>query len=745
MRKAALVLFILITQSLFSQSRHELDSLLSILKKSVTADTNLALTYNEIGYAYSRINIDSAKIFANKALSLSSKLNYKNGIASAYNTLGIHYHMLSQFENALTYYQKSKSIKEALGDKKGVASSQNNMGIILYLQGNYDKALETFNASLKIQEAIRDTAGMPNTLNYMASVNYFLANYERSLGFYLKSLNLYEKTNNKPGLCQAYNNLGTIYSALKNLDQAALNYNKSLELAEETGDKYFVISSYNNLGTVFQEKKEFAKALEYFSKSLELSRELRNTEGIAVNLEKTGSVLQEQGKLEDALKKYKEALVLNEKAGQAFNVANILNAIGSVYDNLNRNADALSYYSRSLKAAQQLNSKSLIAEVSLNYAKLLRKTENYKKSYYYWRQYSSIRDSILSDEKNKSMAEMQTRFDIDSKEKEISLLTKSKSVEELKLGEQKENIEKQRVTIYASVFGIILMLALAFFVLKSYREKKKTNALLEEKNFSISQQKQILEEKNKLITDSIEYAKNIQDIILPDNKLFKELFPESFVLFIPKDVVSGDFFWLLNSGDKNESILAAIDCVGHGVPGAFMALHCYNLLERIVKENKGISPANILDKLNEAVIKSLHQNNENTSSKHGMDLAMVKIRENEIEFAGARNSLVIVNPKGEMQEIKADRMFVGGALGNFTNTKAKPEPGSMIYMFTDGYPDQKGGVENKKYFITVFKQLLVSLADRSTNEQHKILYKTFVDWKGSNEQMDDILVIGIRV
>ncbi len=745
MRKFACALLVLISLAYRSQSRHELDSLLNSLKKSTRLDTNLASTYNEIGYAYCRINIDSAKVFANKALSLSNKLNYKNGIAAAYNTLGIHYHMLSQFENALLYYQKSKDIKVKSGDKKGVASSQNNMGIILYLQGNYDKALATFNASLKIQESIYDTAGMPNTLNYMASVNFYLSNYERSLDFYLKALKLYEQTNNKPGLCQAYNNLGTIYSALKNLDQAALNYNKSLKLAEETGDKYFVISSYNNLGTVFQQKKDFAKALEYFNRSLIFSRELKNAEGIAINLEKIGSVLQEQDKLDEALVKYKEALVLQEKAGQAFNVANILNSIGSVYDNLNKNTEALSYYSRALKTAQQLNSKSLIAEVSLNYAKLLRKTKDYKKSYFYWKQYSSIRDSILSDEKNKSMAEMQTRLDIDTKEKEISLLTKTKSVEELKIGEQKENIEKQRVTIYASVFGIALMLTLMFFVFKSYREKKKTNTLLEEKNSNISQQKQILEEKNKLITDSIEYAKNIQDIILPDNKLFKELFPDSFVLFIPKDVVSGDFFWLLNSGNKNESILAAIDCVGHGVPGAFMALHCYNLLERIVKENKGISPAEILDKLNDAVIKSLHQNNDHTSSKHGMDLAMVKIKNSEIEFAGARNPLVIVSPKGDMQEIKADRMFVGGALGNFTNTKVKPETGSMIYMFTDGYPDQKGGPENKKYFISVFKQLLVSIANKNTKEQHEILNKTFVDWKGSNEQMDDILVIGIRV
>ena len=289
-----------------------------------------------------------------------------------------------------------------------------------------------------------------------------------------------------------------------------------------------------------------------------------------------------------------------------------------------------------------------------------------------------------------------------------------------------------------------MALVLVFFVLKSYREKRMTNLLLEEKNNAISVQKQILEEKNTQITHSIEYAKNIQDIILPTDKNFKQAFPDSFVLFLPKDVVSGDFFWL-NSENKNETLIAAIDCVGHGVPGAFMALHSYNLLERIVKENKGISPSNILDKLNTEVIKSLHQNNENTSSKHGMDLAMLKIKKDSIEFAGARNSLVMVSPKGEMTEVKADKMFVGGAIGNFTSNKVKAEPGSMLYVFTDGYADQKGGPENKKYFITVFKELLTSIATKNTTEQKEILQKTFTDWKGSHEQMDDVLVIGIKI
>lgn len=745
MKNIALALLFFVSLSYRSQSRHELDSLISIIKKDPLKDTQFVKNCNEIAFAFNRINPDSAKIFSTKALSLANKLNYKSGMASSYNAMGIYYHMLAKYDSAILYYEKSRSIKELVGDKKGVVTSQNNIGIIFYLQGKYDKALRTFNSSLQTQESIRDTAGIPNTLNYIASVHYFLSNYENALGFYLRAMDLYIKMKDKRGLSQAYNNLGIVYSELNNIDKAIENYTNSLQLANETGAKDMVTTCYNNLGTVFQKRKDYTKALEYFEKSLALSRELKIIEGIAFNLERIGQVMEAENKLEDALLKYKEALAIQEQAGQVYNTASVLKSLGSVYNTLNRTAEAITCYERALKAAQQIKSKNLIAEISLSYAKLLKKNKDYKKAYYYWQQYSSLKDSIIGEEKNKRMAEMQTRFDIDTKESEITLLTKSKSVEELKLDEQKENIEKQRVTIYASIAGIILMLTLGFFVFKSYREKKKINSLLEEKNNSISQQKQILEVKSQLITNSIEYAKNIQDIILPDNKIFKDLFPDSFVLFLPKDVVSGDFFWLLNSGVNDECILAAIDCVGHGVPGAFMSLHCYNLLERIVKENKGISPAEILDKLNTAVIQTLHQDTDHTSSKHGMDLAMVKINKDQIEFAGARNPLVVVSPKGELQEIKADRMFVGGALGNFTNRKLRPEKGSMVYMFTDGYADQKGGPDNKKYFISVFKQLLVSIAGENTTEQHEILNKTLTDWKGTNEQMDDVLVIGIRV
>lgn len=748
MKKIALAILIFISQAVSSQSRRVLDSLLTLIKNSSVQDTILAKHYNETAYAFNRISIDSSKTFAEKGLALSTKLNYKSGIAGANNALGIYYHMTSKFDDAIAYYKKSKDIKESIGDKKSAVSSQNNIGIIYYLQAKYDMALATFNASLRTQEGMKDSIGIPNTLNYIASVHFFLSNYEKALGYYLKALGLYKRLNDKPGMAQAYNNLGIIYSSLNNEEKAIENYTSSLQLANEMGARDLVTTAYNNLGVVFQKRKNYPKALEYFTKSLSLSRELKLTEGIAINLEKIGQVMQEQNKFAEALIKYEEALSIQEKAGSVYSTANILMSMGSVLTKLNRSSDAAKCYDRALKIAQEIKAKNLIADVSFNYAGLLKNNKDYKKAYFFMTQYSSIRDSILSDEKNKSMAEMQTRFDTDAKEKEIVLLTKNKDIEELKLGEQKENIEKQRVTIYASGISIILALALAFFGYRSYAEKKKTNVILEEKNHAISKQKEVLETKNALITSSIVYAKSIQDVILPPEETIKKHLKDSFILFKPKDVVSGDFYWL-NGGtenNKNDSIyIAAIDCVGHGVPGGFMALHAYNLMERIAKENKNASPNLMLDQLNKQVIESLHQNNDHTSVKHGMDLALLKIKGNKIEFSGARNPLIIVTPNKELKEIKADKMFLGGALGNFTNNEMEVEKGSMLYVFTDGYADQKGGPQNKKYFISVLKELLISVSGKDPEEQKNILNKTFEDWKGSNEQMDDVLIVGIRV
>lgn len=741
MKKIICIACVFLQASSFAQLRHKLDSLLPRLQ-GAAADTSLATLYNEISYEYTRIQPDSSKIFAGLAMELSRRLHYKRGLGDAHNNTGINFYIRGDYTQAEKQFQVSKKIAEELGDRSSIVNRQNNLGIIYYAQGKYAEALANYTRSLHTQQAARDTLGMARVLDYMASVYIQLADLDKALNSYLRALNYYEKKGDKTGMTQAYNNIGIVYNHLDNSEKAIENYEACVRISKEIGDRFKLAPAYSNLGKVYQKKGDVEKAAWYYNESLKLSREMHHSPGIAYNLADLGTLAEGKKDYVTALNYYRESLAIHEKNEERNSVANALIRIGAVNIRLGKLAEAAALLEKGLKIAEALRARSTLAECYSQLAALAKKQHNYKRSFEFLELYANMRDTILNDDKNKSMAEMQTRFDTDKKEKEIALLTKNKNIEELKLGEQEANIKKQRVTIYASLGGITLALTLAFFVVKGYSEKKKANLLLEEKNEAISQQKRVLEEKNLLITDSIEYARNIQEAILPDAQTFRAQFTDSFVLFRPKDVVSGDFYWLQrNAGD--EILLAAIDCVGHGVPGAFMALHSFNLLERISKENRNAAPALLLDELNRRVLESLNQQSEAGSAKHGMDLALVKIKGNTVQYAGARNPLIVIGR--EYREIKADAMYVGGAQGNFTNHVVQVEPGDMLYLYTDGYPDQKGGPQNKKFFVSEFKKLLQAVAAKPCAEQQQLLADTFTRWQGPGEQIDDVLVIGVRI
>ncbi len=743
MKRTIFILFLFLPFSLFCQLRHKVDSLLSLLKKDLPQDTVLVKIYNEIAYGYVRIHPDSSKMYAEKGLVLSQNLKYKKGIGEAYNNVGINFYLRADYENAQKYFLLSKKTAEELGDQKSAANRLSNIGILLYMKGEYSQALENYANALRVQRNLKDTSGLANTLNNIASVYIQLADYDKALKSYLEALDCYEKLGDKPGQSQSYNNIGIVYNNLNNSEKAIENYLAAVKISTELGDRFKLAPAYSNLGKVYQKMNDPKKATWYFTESLKLSRESNNLPGIAYNLSDLGSLAEDDKDYSAALKYYLEALQIHEKNEELYSVANVLNRIGNVKLTQGKNNEAKSYFDRSYAIASELKVNGVLLDCYSSYAALFKKQRNFKAAYDYMQLYAAMRDTILNEDKNKSMAEMQTRFDTDKKEKEIAILTKNKNLEELQSSEQQANIKKQKVAIYSSLGGITLALSLAFFVFKGYNQKKKANLLLEEKNEAIRQQKQVLEEKNIQITDSIEYAKSIQDAILPSTDQVKGAFADAFILFKPKDVVSGDFYWLWQR--QGSVTLAAIDCVGHGVPGAFMALHSYNLLERIVKEKKDLGPSQILDQLNHKVLESLNQQNGSSSAKHGMDLAMIKIKGNSVEFSGARNPLVIVAPDKSIHEIKADRMYVGGAQGNFTANAATVEKGSMLYLFTDGYADQKGGPQNKKFFAEPLRTLFKEIAHLSCEGQRIALENAHNEWRGHGEQLDDILIIGIRV
>ncbi len=288
------------------------------------------------------------------------------------------------------------------------------------------------------------------------------------------------------------------------------------------------------------------------------------------------------------------------------------------------------------------------------------------------------------------------------------------------------------------------------------KENEETVKMLWEQSTAIHHEKERIDKlrnqveySHKEIIDSVQYAKKIQQAILPSQEYVNSILPDSFIFFKPKNIVSGDFFWV-NKIDEYRVLFAAVDCTGHGVPGAFMSIMGYHLLERIITEQKLEEPAQILNELSNEVIKSLKQTTELESVKDGMDIALCKIdhKNHTLQYAGAHNPLYLIR-NGVLTEIKADRKSVGISVGSkithFSNHTVNIEKGDCIYVFSDGYVDQKGGPENVKFFYQPFKELLVKIHQENMQEQRLTLEKVLAEWKGDKGQIDDILVMGVRI
>jgi serine phosphatase RsbU (regulator of sigma subunit) len=293
-----------------------------------------------------------------------------------------------------------------------------------------------------------------------------------------------------------------------------------------------------------------------------------------------------------------------------------------------------------------------------------------------------------------------------------------------------------------STFCISIMMLFVNITMNRIKtNESRSLVLLEYKNREI-------EQKNKDITDSIQYARKIQDVILPTDAQFQKIFSENFILYKPKDIVSGDFYWVAEWGNKK--ILAVADCTGHGVPGAFMSIMNSNFLSQSVNELGIDKPALILNDIKKNIIKKFQKDSNAYNLRDGMDVSLIAINKinNLVEFAGAYNPLWVVR-EDKFIEIKADKMSISAdplyAQKSFENQAFQAQKGDILYLFTDGYADQFGGPKSKKFKYSQLKELLLKISKFSMEEQKSLLNNEIERWKGSLEQVDDILIIGIRI
>ncbi len=367
--------------------------------------------------------------------------------------------------------------------------------------------------------------------------------------------------------------------------------------------------------------------------------------------------------------------------------------------------------------------------------------------------------------KNDEINELESHFT--KQELAYKVLQQETDLQEAKSAQEQAENEKQiaRQRLYTGGIAAILLLALIgiFFIYRSKEQKKRANLALQDKNEEISfQQVQILEQnheleiavneiedKNKQITSSITYAKRIQDAMLPSLVSIEKALPQSFVYFRPRDIVSGDFYFFHHFEKEQKTVLAAVDCTGHGVPGAFMSLVGNEILGRIVAENNITSPAKILNQLNKGIKSALHK--DETNIHDGMDLALITIdkKAKTLTFAGAKNPLFYIQ-NNSLEVIKGDKMPIGGSdkesRGDFTEHIIDISVPTTFYIFSDGFQDQFGGEAGRKFMIKNFRELLFNIHTKDIKEQKQILSQTFTNWIGNDHKpIDDVLVIGGKV
>ncbi len=732
--------------NIYGQDRGKLDSLWTAFKQAKQDITRIK-TYLNIGYVFEYQIPDTALYFYNKALELSQKTKNNKLAAKSLHYIGIVHQNQGNYDKAIEYYLKSLKNFEELGDKKGMSNCLMNIGSVNKEQGSYDKAIEYYLKSLKIYEELGDKKGMSGSYNNIGIVHAKQGSYDKAIEYFLKSLKINEELGDKMGMSYCYGNIGMVHYSQGLYDKAIEYFLKSLKIKEELGDKKGMSNSYNNIGSVHCEQGIYDKAIEYYLKALKITEEIGDKKGMSNSYNNIGLVHMNQGSYNKAIEYYLSSLKITEELGDKNGIAmvycniaslNIILADSTALSERQRTNylnKAVEYGNKAYNLALEIDAVPMQNDVAEVLQKAYTKLGRFEEAIKYAEIYITTQDSMFSEEKTKALAEMGAKYETEKKQLQIEKMEKQKELDNKTIEVQKAENRKQLIIIISAIIGFIIVLVFSIILLRMFSQKRKANILLAE-------QKAEIEEKNRDIMDSITYAKRIQLAILPPSKIVKEYLKDSFILYKPKDIVAGDFYWMEHKDGK--ILFAAADCTGHGVPGAMVSVVCNNGLNRSVREHGLIEPGKILDKTREIVIQEFEKSEEEV--KDGMDIALCSLEGNRLQYAGAHNPLWIVR-NGEILEIKADRQPIGKSrlTEPFTTHTVNLQKADSIYIFSDGYVDQFGGEKGKKFKSMAFKELLISIQNRPMEEQRILIDETFENWKGKLEQIDDVVVMGVKI
>lgn len=745
------LIFTLVYAIAYGQSINELSNsiLQSELKEEEKLDSLLSLTKNQV-----RMNTDSGRVAAKILLWQSEKFQNDN-----YRGDALHY-----------------------------------IGVSYAWQGNYEMAMDYYNQALKAYEINKDPGRMSLIHTSIGGVYFDQNKYLENLDYWLLAKSYSEKGDDKKRTETCNNNLGVLYLRIGKDQEAKALFEENLALGLKNGWVVSAGYAYINLAGIYLSNNQLDTAELYARKSFEIHEKVGNERQAASVLQDLSEIEFRKGNKELGLKYALQMVDEMKRLKDDFNYNSGKVFLGEKYLYLKEYQKAVSNCASAYESALKIESLGLQKSACKCLSKAYYYTGEHKKAYEYEMRFQELEDSILNDNVSLDLAKREFEFGYQLKAEKDSL--EQARISEIQELEHQSEIKRQRNLTYFGLILAAILLMLTLYVFRNFQKKKKVNR-------EILLSKEIIEVKNKEITDSINYAKRIQTAMLPSASHCADVLKDFFVFYEPKDIVAGDFYWVK---EKNEvKYFAVADCTGHGVPGAMMSVVCNNALNRSLREFDLSDPGEILNKTRELVIAELNKGNDEKeiarSIKDGMDIALVRIEQEQeqlgrgsvaqadssgwpsgkgsclkLSYAGAYNSLFIVrlskeiNASGEVNirsygdlnliELKADKqpVGIGHSKKDFTTKRIVLEPDDMIYAFSDGYADQFGNAsqidgqkntsykpQGKKFKSSNLKKLLVKISKEPVQVQQTKLAHNFESWKGDIEQLDDVCVIGVRV
>lgn len=627
---------------------------------------------------------------------------------------------------------KIDSIRTVLKNSKEDTNKVNTLNeLILQLvyTGDYRLSDSLVIDELRLASALNYKLGIANSYNNMGVIFNYQSDYSHSLDYLLRSLKLYEALNYRDGMGIAYKYIGSVYDQEGDTVNAIDYFHRALRIFYEIKDTNYIGSALISIGNLYEASGQHKPALQALMNSSRFFKYINNKDGVASAFLYIGDVYRGRKMYDSAMSYLISAKQGFEELKDNDGISHSLDLMASVYLSQNKYSDAFECADKSIKLAEKIGSLEDWMNAERTMSDIYQKKKDGPQSLAHYKKYIALRDSVFSQQNTLKTFGAQMNYANQKRDAEL------KAENDKREALHKEEEKRSSTIITAVTIILIVLIIFSVFIYRANVRRKKANEIIQQKNYQI--------------TESINYAERIQRAMLPGKEVLQNNLPNSFVMFRPRDVVSGDFYTLVKKEER--IILAVADCTGHGVPGGFMSMLCSEKLNDAIDHS--LNTGEILNHLNQGIKASLHQSDSEDSSYDGMDIALCVITPYingfKLNYSGAIRPLWIIRAgSNEIEEIKATPRTIGGFTPvdqEYGTYIMQLQKGDTFYMFTDGYVDQIGGEMGRKLGLINFKKQILSICNKTMPEQENELAMFIDSWKKDMPQLDDMLVLGVRV